>query len=338
MLSRSLVSMLLVATVLSACDPIVESREFRYSAVVRIGGQEQTLSGSYGCYLDGEFLDGRGPGWGFARHKPLAGDGFDLALRGKVGNSLIFEIHPTLEAALRLGPSPLNEGFCAIPRQADLESVLFYKRPGETVYHSSSALDAENMESTDIILESAKRQLLRQGHALHGEHKGDDTPTTKYYSVIPYIMTSKMIDEAGMREYLKKMPTLWLRPGAVLPLDPTTARQIAGFGFPYAEALRRFRGTTDWRPTAPMTLSRESLWQAGRVRDWVKMDAEHANMIWDSSRLIERSVWPPPTTWVNYKGCRVEIPLLYAQSRHVYDPEEDQLVIFEPEFADLSSD
>jgi hypothetical protein len=317
------------------CQPVVKVSYFEYSVTVHIEGDTQTLRGRYACYWDATVLNPVGPNWTVQRETAVGGDGDVISLRGTTADGSEFQVQPTQQSDQQLYLNTI----CDLPA-GGFDSRVFYKHAQDAVYNSYDPREASKAPPGQVSVVQSRRELLREGSAFHGSHAGHVTALKTYYTLSVHLMNHDTIDRLGLRQYVSTSQSAWLGDSAVLPLrlpsrDTTTS---SSRDFKYADQLRQFLEGDSPESTLAMESSGDGEWRVGSSRQWAPFAGQSADLSAGIALDFPTNIPAPKTCWAQYKGHRIEVPILLAASRHFYDAASDALVIFVPVFVQLSAD
>jgi hypothetical protein len=317
----------------SGCDRvIVDTAEFELSVVVTVDRTDQTISGTYRCYLDADILDMRGPRWQRISNSTVGGTTRDeLVMYGHTSKGMQLQIHSVRNKS-RLGEVSICD-----PSGDEVESDVFYKEPGSINYKSASSEDQRFSDAHEVAIKSSKRALISTGHALHGlwqksPQKGAQifAQTHKYYSISIRILQPGEIQTRGLRAYIDSSHRNWLSEGGTHPLDALAKSELSPV-FRYRDSLWPYRPSQI--SNALTVVGNDLVWRSGNVREWSPV-GQDSNINADPGRNKQADL-NYRTAWILYKGDRIEIPIAAYAWRAAYDSGSDQIVIFYVQFADL---
>jgi hypothetical protein len=330
-----LVTMIFCLVLASGCDRvIIDTAEFEYSVVVTADQADQTISGTYRCYLDADILDMRGPRWNAIRSSTVGGTRGELVLFGHTSKGVQLQIH-SLPNKSRLGERNICD-----PPDDEVESEVLFNEPGSINYKSASIEDQQISDAHEVAIKSSKRVLISTGRSLHGLWQKPPqkdakvlAPTHKYYSISIRLLRPDDIQIRGLRAYIDSSHRNWLSEGGTHPLDAAAKGELSPM-FRYRQGL--------WPYGPPQICSaltvvgNGSVWQLGNVREWAPV-GQDSNINADPGGNTPADLGYK-TAWILYKGDRIEIPIAIHAWRAAYDSGTDQIVIFYVQFADLYDD
>jgi hypothetical protein len=153
-------------------------------------------------------------------------------------------------------------------------------------------------------------------------------------------MAHDAIDRTGLREYVSATRSAWLGEATAVPLvlpaqDTTTSGSRY---FKYGDQVRRYLHDDPPRSVLFMETLGDGEWRVGPRRQCAPLAGTTADLLSGIALDYPTNAPPLKTCWVEYKGHRIEVPIVFAQWRHIYDPVADALVIFTPVFVHLSAD
>jgi hypothetical protein len=252
----------------SGCDRvIVDTAEFEYSVVVTVDQTDQTISGTYRCYLDADILDMRGPRWQRISNSTVGGTTRDeLVMYGHTSKGMQLQIR-SLRNKSRLS----ERHICESPGD-EVDSEVFYKEPGSINYKSTSIQDQDISDAHEVAIKSSKRALISTGHALHGSWQKSPEKdaqvlarTHKYYSISIRLLQPGEIQTRGLRAYIDSSHRNWLSEGGTHPLDAAAKSELSAM-FRYRQSLWPYGPAQIC--SALTVVGKDSVWQLGNVREW----------------------------------------------------------------------
>jgi hypothetical protein len=311
---------------------IIDTADFEFSVVVTVDQKDQTISGTYRCYLDADILDMRGPRWQRISNSAVGGTARDeLVMYGNTSRGMQLQIHSVRNK------SRLGERSVCDPSGDELESEVFYREPGSLDYKSASSDDQRFSDAHEVTIKSSKRALISTGHALHGLwQKSSQTGTQmlaqthKYYSISIRLLQPGEIQTRGLRAYIDSSHRDWLSEGGTHPLDALAKSELSPV-FRYREGLWPY--SPPQISNALTVVGNDLVWQLGNVREWSPV-VQDTNINADPGRNRQADL-NYKTAWILYKGDRIEIPIATYAWRAAYDSGTDQIVIVYVQFADL---
>lgn len=314
MLKLSLSVGLVFLFMLCGCQsPIVPVRNVHYIVHYSVGDQHFEISTTYKCYYeDVSWVSERGADW---------------HIRGK-------------QQVFAVGTLPSGERFVVQPVDSRMWSFFPYYRCPETETPIASELfiasgQHPRLESFDNLRTRSNNRKIRIEESLLRSSNGIgvfDPPKSfynptgggkHYYTISARLLSGDEINRAGLRDYVSSRRSIWLKKDVVIP--------FSGWSRDDLQAARSYQEKMPYLyfPTSGLELTgnySKQGWTFNRNTStesvaWVQLPLSDHEALTTLDRRL-------PTTWVNFDGFRIEVPVAKYSALHFFNPTNDELAIF----------